>query len=356
MQLSFDEMMKLAESKEELRAKREVVDGVPVIIFNYMVAMTNTFDSELAREFRGTTFREDTKELISRPFPKFFNVGERADTQFDRIEWNNARYYTKFDGSLAIPVSINGWIHWKTKKSFFSDVAKQIQDFWHRNNHMTHPEMGKGFTEAVLISACEHFTPLFEYVSPNNRIVLEYPEERLNYLGFRNNLTGEFTPYAKTECFNVPREVVRDLPGIEGFVIHDGKQLVKMKTQWYLDRHNLCTEFNPKKIIQTSLDGTIDDIIACIYQLGLHDRAKQVEKLRDEVQTYLISCKGIIEQSFHDVQKYSNNRKLFAEQVQKIVQPTYRSFMFLLLDGKDYTSNLHKHVFDGIYGRYKETL
>lgn len=354
MQLSFDEMMELVESKEELRAKREVVDGIPVIIFSYMVAMTDTFDSELAKEFRGATFREDTKELISRPFPKFFNVNERADTQFDQICWENARYYTKFDGSLAIPVVINGWIHWKTKKSFYSDVAIQIQNFWHRNNRMTHPVSGEGFTEAVLTTACERFTPMFEYVGPNNQIVLEYPEESLRYLGFRNNTTGEFFPFFKNECFNVPYEVINKLPDIEGFVIDDGKQLVKVKTQWYLDRHNLCTEFNHKNIIRASLDGTVDDMIACIYQLGLSERAKCVEKLRDEVQTYLLSCKRIIEQSFHDVQYYQSSRKQFAEQVQRTVDPKYRSFMFLMLDGKDYTSNLHKHIFNAIYVKYKE--
>lgn len=355
MQLSFDEMMELANSKDELRAKQELVDGVSVIIFSYMVAMTDTFDSELAKEFRGATFREDTKELISRPFPKFFNVNERADTQFSEICWENARYYTKFDGSLAIPVNINGWIQWKTKKSFSSDVAKRIQKYWERNNRMTHPVSGEGFDNATLAGACDNYTPLFEYIGPDNQIVLEYPEESLRYLGFRNNHTGEFFPFFKNQCYNLPYEVIRDLPEVEGFVIDDGKQLVKVKTRWYLDRHSLCTEFNPKNVIQASLDETIDDMIACIYQLGLDERAKRVEKLRDEVNETLIEEQQIIECVFQHANAYSEERRYFARMVQEKVDPQYHPFMYLMLDGKDYTTMLHRKVFNLVYGKYKET-
>ncbi len=351
MKITFKEMTKLCEQKEEFRAKREVVNGVPVVIFAYMVAFTETFNSELAKEFRGTTFREDTKELISRPLPKFFNVCERPETQPDQINWKKASYYTKHDGSMAIPVSVNGKIFWKTKKSFYSTVAKKIQALWDRKGHVY---LGHNcYNESMLNDYCAQYTPIFEYVGPTNQIVLPYEEEKLIFLGSRHNETGDYLPSYQTYCPNVTYESIAARKDIEGFVIRIGQQLMKAKTNWYLERHKVASEFNPKAVIQATLDESIDDIIAMIYQLGLPERAKQVEQLRDETLECMIELKQIIDCNFHHLRHFVDDRKLFAEKVNTLVPNDCKGFMFMLLDEKDIQPKLNELVFNYTYASYK---
>jgi len=344
MRLDFNEMMTLAENKKELAAKREVVDGVPVVIFAYNVAFSDTFDSELAKEFRGTTFREDTKELISRPFPKFFNVGERADSGYDSINWRTARFYTKHDGSMAVPVLLNGKIFWRTKKSFYSDVAKKIQSFYDTGNV-------KGLaSDRYFHKMLEDYTytPIFEYVGPTNQIVLPYETESLEYLGFRENHTGKFNPCEQTEVNGLTYNQIYEMKDIEGFVIHDGEKMVKAKTKFYLDRHRIVTDFNPKNIIQLTLDNKIDDVLGVISQLGMTLRFHQVSQLRDETLEEYFTTLGSAEKYYKTLHKTfpsMENRKEFALAVNEHIPKEYRSAMFALKDGKNIQSIVDKIVF-----------
>ena len=93
-------------TKPEISLKMEIVNGkIEVGIISYNMEKSNTFDTELARECRGITFRLDTGDLISRPFHKFFNINEKPFTQAAKIDWQNIIYISeKIDGVLAVPV------------------------------------------------------------------------------------------------------------------------------------------------------------------------------------------------------------------------------------------------------------
>jgi len=346
MKLSYDEMMNLCNSKDEFRAKVENVDGVDVTIFSYMVAKTDTFDSELAKEFRGTTFRNDTKECICRPFKKFFNINEREETQLQNIDLRNATYYTKFDGSMATPVLINDKVFWKTKNSFYSDVAVKIQNFYDNNRNYK--------WKTKLRTQLKYFTPIFEYVAPHNRIVLEYKEEELVYLGFRELESGLYTANWNNSC-DVEYGDIYGMKDIEGFVIicSDGT-MVKAKTEEYLNLHRIVTDFNPKNIIQSTLDETIDDMLGVVYQIGIKDRAKEIEALRDETLETFLKVKDDISYDWCWARVFKEDRKEFALQVNKEIRPEFRGIMFMILDNKNPSEKINKIVFDEVYSKHKE--
>jgi tRNA splicing ligase len=78
------------EGRDEFRVMQK--DWYTVI--NYAVAFEDTFslDSEkshynmtIRRECRGLIFDTATGQLISRPYHKFFNAGEKEETQLDKI-------------------------------------------------------------------------------------------------------------------------------------------------------------------------------------------------------------------------------------------------------------------------------
>lgn len=339
MEFNFNNMLELAANKQELVAKEEIVDGVKVIIFSYMIQMSNTFDSELALEFRGSVFIKDTGKCISRPLPKFFNIGEKPETQLNKINLNNASYFIKHDGSMAVPVLINDKIFWKTKKSFYSDVAIKIQKYYDSSDLKISKEFLK------------KYTPIYEYVGPDNRIVLDYQKEQLIYLGFRDNKTGYFTPNQRIQAHNLDYDMIFGMQNCEGFVIHDGNQIVKAKTKWYLDRHSIVTEFNPKKMIQSALDDTIDDIIGTIYQLSLPERAKEVEKIRDKTLSLKLKIINYCDVLFNSF--YVKDKKEFALKIKDVVSKEYFGILFKKHENKSYESILNKLVFEKIYSEYK---
>lgn len=339
MEFNFNNMLKLVDQKEELIAKEETVDGVKVVIFSYMVQMTNTFNSDLSLEFRGPVFLKNSEKCISRPLPKFFNIGERPETQLNEINLNNVSYFIKHDGSMAVPVLINDKIFWKTKKSFYSDVAIKIQKYYDSSDLKISKEFLK------------KYTPIYEYVGPDNRIVLDYQKEQLIYLGFRDNKTGFFTPNQRIQVHNLDYSMIMNMENCEGFVIHDGNKIVKSKTKWYLDRHSIVTEFNPKKMIQAALDDTIDDIIGTIYQLNLPVRAKEVEKIRDKTLSLKLKIINICDVLFNSF--YAEDRKEFALKIKDVVPNEYCGILFKKHENKSYEHILNKLVFEKIYSEYK---
>jgi len=340
---TFENMLAMAAAKPELTAKEEVVDGVTVTIFSYMVQMKDTFDSPLALEFRGSVFRNDTGECICRPFKKFFNVGEREETLPEKFDFEFARFYTKHDGSLLTPVLLNDKIFWKTKKSFYSDVAVKA------SRHFD----SLGFSEAqlqILKKAMETHTLIYEYVGPDNRIVLDYSEEKLIPLGSCEIGTGIFSP-SPLHIQSVKFDDIYEMEGIEGFVIHIDGLIVKMKTKWYLDRHKVCTEFLPKRMIQATLDDSVDDVIATVYQLGMPERAAQIEKLRDEVNSFKLGMIQGIETAWDSV-KHITDRREFALVVLKKF-PTLSSMLFKKFEQKGFDSILDKLVFEEMRKKYR---
>lgn len=341
MNLTFDEMMKYVDTKPELRAKVEEVNGREVTIFSYMVSMSDTFSTPLAKEFRGTVFDNETKQCICRPLPKFFNVGEKEETQPHLVDWDNAVFYTKHDGSMLTPVLINNKVIWKTKNTFFSDVAVNAQKFYDANPF----ELGDITTH----------TPIYEYVGPNNQIVLPYEKEEFIFLGCREIETGLYFPSAMQQVKDMTFDKVINLPEVEGFVIWDGNQLVKAKTQWYMERHKISTEFNVKAIINAVLNDTVDDMLGTIAQLGLMLRYYQVQDLRNKVVREKFMVEHDVDTFFALVPKDASRKDQAIYINSGVIPKEYRGIMFSLLDGKDVTEAVNKIIFEVAYAPFKNS-
>jgi RNA ligase len=160
-------------------------------VINYMVSMPDTFNmtgpddlgGAIRRECRGIKFYPDGK-VACRLFHKFFNISEREETQPHLIDLS--RLHTimdKRDGSMLHPMVMpDGKIRWMTKMGL-SDVAIQAEKFIQH-----HPK----YENFAMWCINNDMTPIFEYTSPNNRIVIQYEKEELILLAVRNNFTGEY--------------------------------------------------------------------------------------------------------------------------------------------------------------------
>lgn len=179
-----------------------VVDKGDYKVINYVVMNDDTFPeihgmhtlagpvdpimNAIRRECRGLVF-DQNGVLINRRFHKFFNVNERPETALEKIDWSKPHYILeKLDGSMVSPCKINGHIRWMTKMGI-TDTSMEAEYFV-----ATHPEY-QLFADEMLSSG---YTPIFEWVSNKNRIVLDYPEDNLILTAIRNMYNGRYLPYS----------------------------------------------------------------------------------------------------------------------------------------------------------------
>lgn len=228
--------------------------------------------SAVFREARGLIFCKHTGELISRPFHKFFNLNERDDIVADFTKAHHI--ITKLDGSMVRPIKLPTGIRWGTKMGV-TDVAMQAEEFVANN-----PKYNLMAEEFL----AQNMTPIFEWCSRQQRIVLDYPEDKLVLLAIRDNFTGHYVSRAqlKMACnyYDVPlvdthtltwstddptafTEFVRSMKGIEGFIIQfDDGHMVKIKTDEYVSLHRAKSLLdNERDVVGIVLDEKVDDLL-----------------------------------------------------------------------------------------------
>jgi T4 RnlA family RNA ligase len=132
------------------------------------------------------------------------------------------------------------------------------------------------------------YTPIFEFVSLSNLIILSYEETKLIPLGIRHNLSGEYISYdeLKKSCqeFNIECvkshdlgddiekaiEIISGMKNIEGFVLRmKNDDLFKIKSDWYRKLHDATNKFQVGKISEIELwlkilDNEMDDILSVL--------------------------------------------------------------------------------------------
>jgi RNA ligase len=159
-------------------------------VVNYVAATSDTFDMSgpddtkgaIKRECRGIKFSPNG-EIAARPFHKWFNVNEKEETLIRNIDMTKPHFIEeKRDGSMLHPMKVNGEIRWMTKMGI-TEVAMQAEEFIEKNTR---------YKDFAAWCIREQLTPIFEWTSPNNKIVITYKEEQLTLLSVRHNITGKY--------------------------------------------------------------------------------------------------------------------------------------------------------------------
>ena len=259
-----------------------VADRHDFRVINYNVGYADTFTIDeddvmlnygvwipkgvMRRECRGLIFYPDGT-IMSRPFHKFFNVGERDETQMHCIDMSQPHtLYEKMDGSMIRPIMVNGVFRLGTKMgvtdtSIAAELVLTIE-----------------LIQWMDIMMQQHVTPLFEFVSPDNRIVLKYEKPELVLLAIRHNITGEYLDIESqrgNEFFPVVpsygaldgdfAEYItrqRGKEGREGDIIRfaDGHML-KIKNDWYVRIHKVKDKIRTDRhVLALLLANELDDV------------------------------------------------------------------------------------------------
>ena len=321
-------------------------EGYTVINYNVMMADTfpDVLDSSdlranhdhyeienlharIRRELRGIIFNTATGEIIRRPFHKFFNVNEREETQDHVVDLSqDHRILEKLDGSMIAPFIVNGEVIWGTKMGA-TDVAKPVEEFVEANSH---------YRQFAKFTISRGYTPIFEWCSRKQRIVLDYKEDQLILTAIRDITTGRYMSHdlmeAHAEAYRIPVvrtwdiglhmdnktmssfvNYVRDLEDREGFVVRfsDGHML-KLKCDWYVQIHKAKEKIlQDRNIVELILDDKLDDVKAHL-QAEDRDRLSQFEyDFNLEVASSCISIEYIL----YGIKADGVDRKTFALEI-----------------------------------------
>ena len=316
-------------------------------IANYMLHGPRTFIDEdpekqaLLRECRGLIFGLDGR-VLSRRLHKFFNVGEKEETLPNNLDFTHKHIVMdKLDGSMITPIIMpNGEVRFGTKMGL-TDVSAQAERY-----------VDSCVYDYISFARDCHdtgVTPIFEWTSRQQRIVLDYPVDSLKLIAMRSNVLGTyFTPdllhsYANTydlpvcnwvggspiDNINGLTRVAETIEGIEGYVIRfDDGHMLKVKTPWYVRLHQAKDSINfEKNVIKMIIEENVDDVKQSLQPQDL-DR---IEIFESEFLMGLLEQESIIWDHIESVLKTFPTKKDYALD-KHYVDSIYRHYVFKMWD------------------------
>lgn len=197
--LNLEEALDLARRTKAFAVNRH--DGM--VLVSYLFHEVELFRREsLAKELRGAVWEESTGELLSRPFPKFYNLGEPLAPRLEG-PMGSALLAPKVDGFLVQAFLRGEKVVTASRQSLTMGLIRPLlEEFW--------TEAHEGF--AVEVSeALGGATLLFELVHPQAKILQEGQRPGLRFLAARTLAEGKLLVCLSPEAGEALGEDPRDL-------------------------------------------------------------------------------------------------------------------------------------------------
>lgn len=326
-----DVLPSIAGRSEFVHAQR---DGYSVIDYNF--ALADSFDDPIRLECRGIKFGPGG-EIIARPLHKFFNIGERNDTQPHVLDFSQLHVITeKLDGSMIHAALVNDEVVFMTRMGR-TDVARKAE------RHLT-AEMAIKIDRVIRYG----WTPIFEFTAPDNRIVVKYGSSGLTLLAMRATREGHYLDDEQLQWASVDLGVpavplhvsdwnsgqafldyARAVRGLEGFVVRFASGLwVKAKGDDYVLKHRAKDSIlQEKNVLALILCGGLDDVLPLLDD---NDR-KRIEQYQAAVSIGIVKTADHLRK--HVESGSSLDQKTFAVQHQQKIAPDLRPLAFVIRQG-----------------------
>ena len=293
-------------SKEPYNLKIVRDDNNVMLKYNQL---TSDFSNSIVRECRGLIIQKDKENNfipVCVPFFKFMNA-EEPNSDLDKIDWKTASVQEKVDGSLMKVWYDNNKKKWMISTNGTIDAFKASL----ASDETELTSYGELFLKCLdnakadisfqkLTSMLEqNKTYMFEMVSPYNRIVIDYAEPKLYFLGSRdNNTLQEYNPSQEGKIlayFDTPKiyklnsyeevkKAANELPwNEEGYVVCDRFfNRVKIKSPEYVMAHYTRTNgvITKERLMNIILENEIDEFL--VYASEYKDKLYYLKNKRQE--------------------------------------------------------------------------
>jgi len=301
-----------------------------LFIYNYTAkAQYDRVWNEITLQCRGLIL-DGEGQIIARPFPKFFNLGEMEDQVIPTLPFE---VYEKMDGSLGITYRVDGEVYIATRGSFISEQSARANELL--NSHYA----------AAKAQLKEGVTYLFEIIYPENRIVVDYgAEESLTLLTMVDNESGEELPLEdigfpivkKYDGLNDIHQLKQlEVENKEGFVIRfQNDYRVKVKFEEYTRIHRIITRVSSVSIWE-------------YLKAGL-SMEEVIERVPDEFYEWVKKTKAQLEAQYLEIEaKAKSEFRTFPTRKETALYfqtCAYPSVLFLMLDGRSYEETIWRMI------------
>lgn len=346
---TLEQALKAIESKPEFGVYERPFGTA--IDYNLMTNETfksdNDFTRMILQNLRGTFFDHEGK-IISLSYHKFHNVNENPEYALETFDFTEKHEIEeKLDGSMVRPVKQNGIIYLATRAGV-TDVAKKAN----RALNSFPLEKKMQYYEFMHVSIATETTPIFEFCSREQQIVLDYgPQPRLVFTGLRCNKTGKYIPIKKelkvryplievvsspvTEMSSMSQlvEYTRGLENAEGFVVKFASgRMVKIKADQYVRMHRVMDGLQfEKRVLELIIHNEIDDVLPLLSE----SKRAQVSAFRDSVVHHVQLKQAELEKVFKEIKVEGESQKDFALKALKF--PELKGGLFALNQGKSFS-------------------
>jgi len=321
---------------------------LPLIVWNY--TQTVQFENKwseypLLRSCRGLV-TDLEGNIVGRGFEKYFNWEEHNISEFPDSS-RKIEISEKMDGSLLIVFKYNDQVVYTTRGSFYSDQAIAG---------------GKLFRELYNEDWIEAgYTTLFEYISPDNRIVVSYDKSDLVHLAKIDNSNGfDLERDSRFKCVNVIEmegscfsdifasySKLKSLnsPNKEGFVVRalsDGTYpdwRCKIKFLDYCRLHSIMTNFSSNDVWEYLHENKCFDEI---LELIPDEMNEWIRKTKEEIVTNYNMIEFEAQSAYNCIHQFSTRKDQAIELMRshKNVAP----IVFKMLDGQPYSELIWNKV------------
>jgi len=304
---------------------------------------------------------DDTGLIIGRPFSKFFNLEEIKNP----LPIENFEVTEKMDGSLIIVTMYGKELIISSRGSFDSDHAKKAKQLVLKN----YP---KG-------SFKQGFTYLFELISPEFRVVIDYGKlEALYLITIIETATGKEIQYDKILQNKIYNPIVQRFPqkkdiwklselnlkNKEGFVIRftgPSNLRVKVKFEEYKRLHKLITRTSIKDIwlmlrYKQNLDEVLDRIPDEFYN-WVKEKIEILQTKFSDLKTNVLKdyeeCVNKLKLDGIDIKSWDiitrNEQSSEIKRIRKEIALLFKtkknpSILFSILDNRDIDDSIWKSI------------
>lgn len=312
----------------------------PLYIWNYTptVQYSRLWD-DVTRKCRGLITDEDGN-VVAKGFSKFFNYEEHSP---DELPNESFELFMKMDGSLIIVFNYNDTLITASRGSFISTQsigAKEIIDDLGVSNIFK-----KGYSY------------VFEYISPDNRIVVNYGDVKelillsifnndmveIRYDEYSNLVDNKFkvvSRFSGIDDYTIIKSMIKD--DEEGFVVRFKSGFrMKIKGDEYLRLHKILTNVSNRTIWEYLSEGKdFDELLDRVPDEFYNWLLKTKESLLSEYEKIESEYKWIYKILMRVTNSYI--RKVFAEYA---VKYKHSGILFSMYDKKEYSKSIWKLLY-----------
>ena len=293
--------------------------------------------NDVTRMTRGLIYDVRTGEVLARPFPKIHNWDE---PEAPAVAWDQILYHwdNKWDGSLGIVYrSPDGGLAVATRGSFDSEQARHATE-WLMDSLDAIDEYEWATNNLAL-----GYTPLFEIIYPENRIVLDYGDmDKMVPLGTIHMETGAFIPPTSNHSRKFS-ELQLDLSraNSEGWIAWvTPYKAVKIKQADYVELHRIVSSLNEKEVWRQKKAGTFESFLVALPDEFYTWATEVGDFLQSQYDAAVVVAKTAAEEA----QKVSEVRKEQALYVTRTFPKDMWGDIFGTLDGKDISEGIWRRL------------